>query len=382
MRINTTIVDEMEDEVAILNGLGLTQNEAKVYLLLARGGGMKATEIAAKSNLQRRAVYDALQQLGKKGMAGKSEVSGVAVFSPSPPSSLLSFLEEKRDSVEKLLPMLSRQFESEKKPGVSVMYGKAGLKTVLEDILALKADYSVYYGQLQIFDHIPKFFGIFNNKRKRLGINARYVLLDVPQARKRAKLIPNASFKFIDPSVLSPGVWWTYADRLVMFIFQREPITIMIRNAELAKTFQHTFDSEFSSKTKIYRGDEGMKAIMEQTLEHKETLFIGAGGQASERYTGYLRESYLPRAMKKGHKWMLVSNLRAMKTPLPSFPISEMRLLPKDWNYSPNVVWVFGNCVANVVWLDEPVAFLVEDKHISQAYRDYFWLLWKMSEKK
>ena len=370
----------MEDEIAILNGLGLSQNEAKVYLLLARGGGMKATEIAGKSNLQRRAVYDALQQLEKKGMAGKSEVSGVAVFSPSPPSSLLSFLEEKRDSIEKLLPTLARSFESEKKPGVSVMYGKAGMKTVLGDILALKADYSVYYGQLQIFDYIPKFFRIFNERRRRLGISARYVLLDVPQARKRAKLIPNAQFKFIDPSVISPGVWWTYADRLVMFILQREPITIMIRNAELAKTFQHTFNSEFSSKTKIYRGDGGMRAIMEQTLQHRETLFIGAGGQASERYTDYLRQSYIPRAEKKGHRWMLVSNPRIMKTPAAIFPISRIRLLPNDWKYSPNVVWVFGNCVANVVWLDEPVAFLIEDRHISQAYRDYFWLLWKMSK--
>lgn len=381
VRINTTIVDEMEDEVAVLNGIGLTQNEAKVYLLLARGGGMKATDIAKKSSLQRRAVYDALAQLEKKGMAGKSEVSGVAVFSPSPPSSLLSFLEEKRDSVEKLLPMLSRQFESEKKPGVSVMYGKGGMKTVLEDILALKADYSVYYGQLQIFDYIPKFFGIFNQKRRKLGINARYILLDVPSARGRSRLIPNAQFKFIDPSALSGGVWWTYADRLVLFILEKEPITIFIRNPDLARTFKKTFDETFESKTAVYRGWEGMKAIFERTLQHKEVLFIGGSGQAPKNYPEYFEKRYNKAALEKGLVWRNVAHRSILKTPAISQKFHKIRLLPKYFEFNPNVVWIFGNCVANVVWLPEPVAFLVEDANIAAAYRNYFGVLWKISEK-
>jgi sugar-specific transcriptional regulator TrmB len=372
----------MAGENEALEGLGLTANEARLYLLLLKGGKAKATTLAAKSGMHRRVVYDTLAQLEKKGIVGQARVGGVLTFSPSPPSSLLSFLDEKRDSMEKILPSLSRVFEAESETSVSVMHGVQGIKTIMEDILSLRADYCVYFGQLQVFDLLPKFTQIFHAKKKKLGIRSRYILLDVPQARERSKRIPLAEFKFIDPSTLSGGVWWTYADRLVLYIIQRDVITIMVRNVELAKTFRKTFDSEFASKTLVYRGHDGMRAMMEETLRHKEALFIGAGGQASERYDGYLRESYIPRALKKGHRWYLLSNRRILTKPASRYPISTVRLLPRDWEYSPNVVWIYGNCVTNVVWLPEPVAFAVEDKHVADAYRKYFWLMWRHAERK
>ena len=370
----------MAGELEALEGLGLTPNEAKLYLLLAKAGRMKASELSARSGLQRRTVYDTLQQLGKKGLAGKAEMGGVTVFSPSPPSSLLSLLEEKRDSVEKILPRLSETFEAEERAGASVLYGTSGIKTVLEDILALRAEYCVYYGQLQIFDYLPKFFQIFNEKRKRLGIRAKYILLDVPKARERSALIPLAEFRFVDPSVLSAGVWWVYADRLVLFILQKEPITIIIRNAELAKTFRRTFDNEFESKTQTYRGLEGMKALLERTLLEKETLFIGGSGQVPVRLPGYVWKEYVPRAVKLGHAWWNAASSVILKTDAAKMPFHRIRILPEAMEKNPNVIWIFGNCVANVVWLAEPVAFLVEDRNIADAYRRYFWLLWKLSK--
>ncbi|MCX6769609.1 MAG: helix-turn-helix domain-containing protein [Candidatus Micrarchaeota archaeon] len=372
----------MAGETEALQELGLTANEAKLYFILVRLGAMKATALAAKSGLQRRTVYDTLQQLGTKGMVGKSEVSGVAVFSPSPPSSLLSFLDEKRDSAEKLLPALSRSFEAEEKAGVSVMYGPQGMKTVLEDVLALRADYCVYYGQLQIFDTLPKFFPIFNEKRKQLGIKARYMVLDTPKVRERAKLIPLATFKFIDPSAPSPGVWWTYADRLVLILAQKENVVMLIKSEALAKTFRESFEHMFNSSSQVYRGDAGMKAIMEQTLEYKEVLFIGGSGQAPERFPAYFKTSYVPRAIKANLKWLNLAHHSITKTSAAKLPFHKMRFLPKDWAYNPNVIWIYGDTVANVVWKDEPVVFVVNDRTVANAYRNYFWLMWKTAGKK
>lgn len=370
----------MVGETETLEGLGLTPNEAKLYLLLVKAGRMKATGLAAKSGLQRRTVYDTLQQLERKGLAGQAKSGGVTLFSPSPPSSLLSMLEEKRDSVEKILPQLSRAFEAEERTGAEVLYGTGGMKTVLEDILALRADYCVYYGQLQIFDYLPKFFPIFNERRKRLGIRARYLLLDVPQARQRAARIPLAMFKFMDPSSLSVGVWWVYADRLILLVLQKEPITIIIRNAELAKTFRRTFDNEFSSKTQTYRGLAGIRALLERTLLEKETLFIGGSGQVPVRLPEYTWNDYVPRAKKLGHVWRNAASEVILRTPAVRMPFHRIRIMPRTLGSNPNVIWIFGNCVANVVWLPEPVAFLVEDAHIANAYRRYFQLLWKMSK--
>ncbi|VVB57895.1 Sugar-specific transcriptional regulator TrmB [Candidatus Anstonella stagnisolia] len=238
----------MADELPILEGLGLSPNEAKLYLILARGGRMKANELALKTNLQRRTVYDTLAQLEKKGMVGKAQVGGVLTFTPSPPSSLLMFLDEKRDSVEKILPLLSRSFEAQEKTSVSVLYGKAGIKMVLEDVLAQRQEFYVYHGQLQFFEYMPKFFRLFNDKRKHLGIRTKYLLLDVPYAREFAPQMPLAEIKFIDPSSLSAGVYWTYADRLVLFVLQGdESVTIFIKNSELARAFKKNFEKIFEA---------------------------------------------------------------------------------------------------------------------------------------
>ncbi|MFA6328959.1 MAG: helix-turn-helix domain-containing protein [Candidatus Micrarchaeia archaeon] len=372
----------MAGENEALQEFGLTQNEAKLYLLLLKGGKAKATDLATRSGMHRRVVYDTLAQLAKKGMVGKAMVGGVLTFTPSPPSSLLSFIDEKRDSIEKILPALSKPFEAGGKTNVSILYGKQGIKMVMEDIIALRTDYYACYGQLQFFESMPKSIRLFNDKRVKYGLKTKYLLLDVPSARKHAPNFPLAEIKFIDPSVISAGVWWTYKDRLALFVLTDEPVTIFIKDAELARTFQKTFLNMFDSKAQVYRGDSGMRAIMEETLNHKETLFIGAAGQASERYASYMEESYLPRAKKKGHRWILLSNRKILSKPASGYPISTVRLLPKDWEYSPNVVWIYGNFVTNVVWLGEPLAFVLEDKRVADAYRKYFWLMWKLAGKK
>ena len=373
----------MTDELATLQDAGLSSNEAKLYALLVKGGGMKATEIAKRAGMQRRTVYDVLEQLEKKGLAGKALVRGVGTYFASPPASLLSFLEEKEAAVQKLLPSLSRQFEADRGVSANVMYGKGGMRAVLQDIIALKSDFCVYYGQLAIADAIPKSFEIFNGKRKRLGIRTRWVLLDTPEARKRAGKVPMAEFRYIDPSSISGGIWWTYADRLVLFAVdknQDRTVTIMIRNADLAKTFQKTFDDMFGSKEQTYHGLEGMRAVLDRTLEHKETLFIGGSGAAPLNLPEYFEKEYTPKAIKSGHVWRNIAYPIILKTPAMKLPFHQIRLLPREWTFNPTIIWIFGSCVANVMWKPKPVAFLVEDERVAAAYKRYFELMWKMSK--
>ena len=242
------------DELSTLQELGLTPNEAKLYQLLVRAGRMKATELAQKSGLQRRTVYDTMAQLEKKGLAGRAEVSGVTEFSASPPASLLSFFDEKRSAAEAILPSLSKPFENEERANASVFYGKGGLKMVLEDVLRMKKDFCVYHGQLQFPEMLPKFYAMFNDRRRAQGIKGRFMVLDLPEVRARAKKMPLAQFRYIDPSSPSGGVWWTYADRVVLFIVQQDITTIYVKNGELARAFRKNFDATFAAASGAKKG--------------------------------------------------------------------------------------------------------------------------------
>lgn len=235
------------DEIAGLQEAGLAFNEARLYHLLVREGRRRATELAKKSGLQRRTVYDVLEQLEKKGLAGKAHERGVAVYSASPPAAILSFLDEKRSAAEAILPLLSGPFEAEGRAGVSLMYGAGSLKTVMEDVISLKADFCVYHGQLQFVEMVPKFFRIFNAKRKKAGIRGRFMVLDLPEVHERAKKVELADIRYMDAATPSAGVWWTYGDRVVLFIVQKELTTIFIKNRDLAVAFRKNFDASFAA---------------------------------------------------------------------------------------------------------------------------------------
>ncbi len=249
-----------KDRLETLENAGLSENEAKIYLLLLEEGQMKANGIAVKTGLQRRSVYDTLHRLEGKGMVGKAKVSGVMTFSASPPSSLLTFLDEKRSAIENILPALAKKFEAGEETQVSVFYGAAGIKTVLEDILELVPEfYYSYHGQMQFYNYMPRFIQMFHDKCAEKRIWAKYLLLDVPIARKRSKLMPESKVKFIDAKTLSAGVWWTYADRLVLFVLppEKEPVTIYIKNGELAKAFQGSFENMFKSTKSKRKAGKG-----------------------------------------------------------------------------------------------------------------------------
>ena len=40
--------------------------------------------------------------------------------------------------------------------------------------------------------------------------------------------------------------------------------------------------------------------------------------------------------------------------------------------YSPMVIIIFGNKVAQVVWRDQPFAFIIDSKEVVESYKKYF----------
>ena len=56
----------------------------------------------------------------------------------------------------------------------------------------------------------------------------------------------------------------------------------------------------------------------------------------------------------------------------------DLRVLPPQLR-SPNVVFVYGSRVANVVWSEAPTAFVINDEVVARNYEEYFKLLWEQS---
>ncbi|MSS74356.1 hypothetical protein EXS72_01815 [Candidatus Pacearchaeota archaeon] len=54
----------------------------------------------------------------------------------------------------------------------------------------------------------------------------------------------------------------------------------------------------------------------------------------------------------------------------------EYKILPKILS-GLNVIYISGDYVANVLWLEKPLAFVTKNKTLANNYRKYFDFLWK-----
>ena len=76
----------------ILEELGLTQNEAKIYLCLVNKGQLSAGRITQFTAIHRRNVYDSLDRLIQKGIVGYIKENNLKLYTAANPKQLLKIL--------------------------------------------------------------------------------------------------------------------------------------------------------------------------------------------------------------------------------------------------------------------------------------------------
>ena len=86
----------MED---ILKKFNLADNEIKVYLCLIGLGSATAGEITSKAGIHRRNVYDSLERLIKKGLAGYVIKNNRKYFKAAHPKHFFYLLEEEQQAL-------------------------------------------------------------------------------------------------------------------------------------------------------------------------------------------------------------------------------------------------------------------------------------------
>ena len=127
-------------------------------------------------------------------------------------------------------------------------------------------------------------------------------------------------------------------------------------------------------EAEIYRGTEGIKTILKECLEYKEILFIGATGDVENRLP-YFWPQYNKKREQLKCKWKLLLIHESKFKPITKSKYYEYKILPKNLS-GLNVIYIYGDYVANVLWLEKPLAFVVKHKILANNYRKYFEHLW------
>ncbi|HUS49976.1 MAG TPA: helix-turn-helix domain-containing protein [Candidatus Paceibacterota bacterium] len=156
----------------------------------------------------------------------------------------------------------------------------------------------------------------------------------------------------------------------ILEIIKEKENSILPLISELAGKYGKTKEKE---ETNFYKGKEGLKTVFEDQLESKEILILGASPKAYDILQFYFKWYDKTRKEKKIKARIIASDRKVKRIPL-----AEIRYLPEKYS-NPVSVNIYGDKTAIILWASEPLAILIKNKEISQGYRNYFELMWKVA---
>lgn len=163
-------------DASILEDLGLTGAEIKVFLALLELGSSSAGKVVEKSGLQNAVVHRAFHSLAEKGLITSILMGKTRNYQTIEPKLLLTFLDEKKAKLEKILPELELKRKlAKEKPSATLFQGVRGIKELLNLMLDTNSkEYFAYGGPQKSHDLLGDFFWeAFHKKRIKKKIKAK-----------------------------------------------------------------------------------------------------------------------------------------------------------------------------------------------------------------
>lgn len=121
--------------------IGLAKNEANIYETLLLEGESNVSNIAIKSKIHRRNVYDSLNRLVEKGLVFEIIQYKENVYKAVDPDKLAEIIAEKQDALSAIMPQLKMMYSGKPhKQEVYIYRGIEGYKNYMRDIIRLGED--------------------------------------------------------------------------------------------------------------------------------------------------------------------------------------------------------------------------------------------------
>lgn len=130
------------------------------------------------------------------------------------------------------------------------------------------------------------------------------------------------------------------------------------------------------SIAQIFVGIKGQKTIMNDILEEGgDFIEFGAEGKFEDVLPEYTKQW----AKKRTEKNIKAKIIATEGSSVSKWKMNKIKLIPKEYQ-SPASTIVYGNKVAIFIQEEPITIILIESRKLSQSYKNYFDLLWKISK--
>lgn len=156
--------------------IGLTREEANIYLACLEINGGPVSVIARKAGINRVSAYHTLENLLKKKFLSQYNKNGVKCFAPEPPAQLEKLMLEKVNIAKGLIPeLLSVASSTGFRPKIRFYEGQDGVERVFKESLTAKGEILGYTNLKTVISFFPDFFRHYTFDRLKKGIKSRYL---------------------------------------------------------------------------------------------------------------------------------------------------------------------------------------------------------------
>lgn len=372
--------------------LGFHKNDVAVYLALFDLGKCKAGEIIELTKLHRNLVYTSLEVLIKRGLATKTEGSGVALFSPNDPKYLVEEIEQKKQLAETIAEEIKSK--GKQSPRDIVVYeGIEGLKRATDQNLHAKPGETVYILGSSLRanqETLSKHWEKFHKKRAEKGILSK-ILYDRsidPWTLNKRNQLPLTEAKYM-PSGIDAPFWFNICgDEFFLGVADEDPIAFKMRSKTVTDGLKHYFDYLWNQDVSVVRGVDALRKTFLSMIDE-----VGSGGTysvlgafAPVDENPYLNpifeEVHTYRVKKKTHVNMLVYRefYEKMKKRFrscgdPDFIYSHAKpYLTKS--PSPFQINLYNGKAVLIFYGEEPTVISFDKPEVYEGFKSYFDELW------
>lgn len=244
----------------ILESIGLTNGEIKVYLALLKLGNTTVGPIGDESKVTRSKIYDILERLKNKGLASYVTKNSTKYFNAADPNNLISYINAKeqqikkeKEAIENILPELIKQAQEKQKSVAEIYIGMKGMENAFNALANVFDKKEPYYafgaGKGENTKEIQLFFTKLHKKRVMCKVKSYIIFNAISkglfQSQEKSNLVESRYIKITTPAAIN-----IYKDYTIIAILNEEPITFLIRSEETADSFREYFKVMWQTASK------------------------------------------------------------------------------------------------------------------------------------
>ena len=233
-------------DTTILEDLGLTNAEIKVYIALLELGSSTAGPIREKSTLQNSVTHRALQSLISKGLINYILEAKRKIYQATDPENFFHFIEDKRKRFELILPDLKeKQDHTKEEENATIYKGIRGIKEVYNIMVNSSAkEYLTFGGGHRCEERMgTEWWEGIHTKRIHNKLSSRQVFDET--VRKFGKNLvkrPISKVRYIDKSFAQFQETLIVGEFVAITVFSENPYSFLIKDQEVADGYKKHFE--------------------------------------------------------------------------------------------------------------------------------------------